>query len=570
MAVDLIARALALSGGGGGGGGTTDYNDLSNRPQINNVLLRGNKSGADLGLAGIEVVSAVPTTFYNDKIYVIPGDSTVDPPIPDKFYVAADDGVYQIQTGRVTDVDYNTEIINRPKIDNVLLKANNNTHEELELISEKDFVTTATGKGDGMEFVLPEGTPDNPIEISEINDTSAMKYADNYTSSNNYINTQLDEINRILSAKMQVIFVDIMPADPSPNTIYYVSTPDEGVYDQYIIDSLGQMHLVGSTELNLTDYVQKTRKVGTNSLANDITPAQLASDVSDQTATLTNKTIDATGNNTLRNWDLDIFSSSVVKTAMPVTPTDTQILTAKAVKAAVLGCVPTTRKVGSNTLANDITPQNIVDDIRMVACTLSNKTINAASNSIENLKTTNFATGVVQTSMASSPTDTTLLTAKAVKTYVTSLIKTTINSSSTDTTVPSAKAVYTAITPSVKGGTDAIDFSSKSSVFTSLRFYSSSVNAMIVKSCGIVAFTAHIRYTKTNTTSAWYILGTIPSAYRPASPAAFTGSWWAAGVGCNAVGGHINTDGKINIWFDNDISTYNEGQIRISVAFASA
>lgn len=36
--------------GGGGGGGTTNYNELSNRPQINNKTLTGNKSGSDLGL----------------------------------------------------------------------------------------------------------------------------------------------------------------------------------------------------------------------------------------------------------------------------------------------------------------------------------------------------------------------------------------------------------------------------------------------------------------------------------------------------------------------------------------
>jgi hypothetical protein len=37
-------------GGGGGGGGTTNYNELSNRPQINNKTLAGNKSSSDLGL----------------------------------------------------------------------------------------------------------------------------------------------------------------------------------------------------------------------------------------------------------------------------------------------------------------------------------------------------------------------------------------------------------------------------------------------------------------------------------------------------------------------------------------
>ena len=35
---------------GGGGSGTTDYNDLDNKPKINNVTLSGNKTSSDLGL----------------------------------------------------------------------------------------------------------------------------------------------------------------------------------------------------------------------------------------------------------------------------------------------------------------------------------------------------------------------------------------------------------------------------------------------------------------------------------------------------------------------------------------
>lgn len=36
--------------GGGGGGGTSNYNDLTNKPQINSVTLSGNKSLSDLGI----------------------------------------------------------------------------------------------------------------------------------------------------------------------------------------------------------------------------------------------------------------------------------------------------------------------------------------------------------------------------------------------------------------------------------------------------------------------------------------------------------------------------------------
>ena len=36
--------------GGGGGGGTSDYNDLSNKPQINGNTLSGNKTSSQLGI----------------------------------------------------------------------------------------------------------------------------------------------------------------------------------------------------------------------------------------------------------------------------------------------------------------------------------------------------------------------------------------------------------------------------------------------------------------------------------------------------------------------------------------
>ena len=51
--VDSVARLLALSagnGGGGGTGGTSNYNDLTNKPQINGTTLTGNKTLDELGI----------------------------------------------------------------------------------------------------------------------------------------------------------------------------------------------------------------------------------------------------------------------------------------------------------------------------------------------------------------------------------------------------------------------------------------------------------------------------------------------------------------------------------------
>lgn len=50
-ALDTSAQLVgSLNIGSGGGGGTNNYNDLTNKPQINNVTLSGNKTTADLGL----------------------------------------------------------------------------------------------------------------------------------------------------------------------------------------------------------------------------------------------------------------------------------------------------------------------------------------------------------------------------------------------------------------------------------------------------------------------------------------------------------------------------------------
>lgn len=49
-----VILALALKNSGGGGTGTSNYNQLSNKPQVNGVTLSGNKSSSDLNLLGTD------------------------------------------------------------------------------------------------------------------------------------------------------------------------------------------------------------------------------------------------------------------------------------------------------------------------------------------------------------------------------------------------------------------------------------------------------------------------------------------------------------------------------------
>lgn len=62
--------------GGGGGGGTDDYNDLENRPKVNNVTLSGNKTGSDLGL--VDDVQINGTSVVTSGVANIPVGSTTD------------------------------------------------------------------------------------------------------------------------------------------------------------------------------------------------------------------------------------------------------------------------------------------------------------------------------------------------------------------------------------------------------------------------------------------------------------------------------------------------------------
>lgn len=48
----------------GGSGGTSDYTDLANKPQINDVTLSGNKSGSDLGLVNAEQGKGLSTEDF--------------------------------------------------------------------------------------------------------------------------------------------------------------------------------------------------------------------------------------------------------------------------------------------------------------------------------------------------------------------------------------------------------------------------------------------------------------------------------------------------------------------------
>ena len=247
--------------------------------------------------------------------------------------------------------DY-TKLENKPEINGVTLDGDK-TGTQLELINEDDFVTSSTGKTDGMEFVLPVGTPTSPTVLSEIDDSAAMKYSTVHTSSNNYLNHKIDTLTESLVGKMSLQFVEELPTNPDRNTQYYVETTTAGVWDIYIVDNAGTVHNIGSTELDTSGFVNDTRKVAGIALADDVSAQQIEDATKSLSATLTNKTISAE-DNTLSDIEVDNIKADAVATAVSDSPVDTKLTTEKAVSDYAVAKTNLTSRVYGTSSAGDV------------------------------------------------------------------------------------------------------------------------------------------------------------------------------------------------------------------------
>lgn len=67
VSLETLLLAKKQSGGGGGEGGTSNYNQLTNLPSVNGVVLKGNKTLSDLGAAAASDVPIKTSDLTNDS-----------------------------------------------------------------------------------------------------------------------------------------------------------------------------------------------------------------------------------------------------------------------------------------------------------------------------------------------------------------------------------------------------------------------------------------------------------------------------------------------------------------------
>ena len=94
----------------GGSGGTSDYEELTNKPTINNVELTGNKSTSDLGIV-IPTNSDFTLNGLSEKSYNNLTDKPTIPVVPTNVSAFNNDVGYTTNVGTITSVKMNGSTI---------------------------------------------------------------------------------------------------------------------------------------------------------------------------------------------------------------------------------------------------------------------------------------------------------------------------------------------------------------------------------------------------------------------------------------------------------------------------
>lgn len=329
-------------------------------------------------------------------------------------------------------------------------------------VDEADFVNESTGKEDGVEIVLPQGTPTSPIVLSEINDSEEMKHSTVHTSSNHYINTKLDALTNSLAGKLSIQFIDELPSNPERNTQYYMRTETPGIWAIYISDNTGTMRAAGTTELDMGGYVHNTTKVAGVELSADVSAQQIEDATKSISSVFTNKTIDA-NDNTISNINTTNMASSAIATSIGETPVDTKLTTEKCLFDYAVPKTDSANQIygSSNNYALSTSISASSTNIQIpTAKTIYDYTIPKSEEANKIYGTSNNYPLV--TSIGSDSTDIQIATAKSIYDYVVPktntanqiygssnnyALTTAVGNSSTDTQVPTAKSIYSYAVP---------------------------------------------------------------------------------------------------------------------------
>jgi len=207
-----------------GGGTTDDYNDLSNKPKINNVELKGNKTSEQLGLENP---------------------------------ISAGDGLKREDNTISVDVDANSILeFNNHKLsaDTSGLQPTISGGNGIDVSS--DVVSVDLASGSGLQF--SGGKLEADLFTLGTNTLRQTLTLDNYL----YPLASKSYVDSLISGRLRREITTILPTeDIDTNTIYMLfkgqSATSGNIYDEYMYIN-NSWELIGNTEVDLSNYYTKS------------------------------------------------------------------------------------------------------------------------------------------------------------------------------------------------------------------------------------------------------------------------------------------------------------------------
>ena len=248
---------LANVSGGGGGSGTNNYNDLENKPSINNVTLKGNKTAADLGIV-------VPT-----KISQLTNDSGF---VEDNNYHHTDNNYTNSEKTKLANLDVNAapNIIETIKVNGTTQTVTNKT-VDISVPTNNNQLTNGAGYQTASDVASAIANKQDTltaganITISD-NVISATGGGTTYTAG-----TNINITNDVISTVAEVNAIDTIKVNGTAQTITN-KTVDLSISDSTIPD----INITnGASPTNVTSYVDKI--VFVNAFTDSTSPQQILS-----------------------------------------------------------------------------------------------------------------------------------------------------------------------------------------------------------------------------------------------------------------------------------------------------
>lgn len=233
-------------GGGGGTGGTTNYNDLANKPQINDVEIKGNLSLEELGLmSSIDTENALNKKANSSDVYNKEHIDIIESQLADK----------------ANNADVNSKLETKANIEDVY---NKTTIDEL-------FVAESSA----TDAKLLNKADSNNVYSKSIVDDKISKKADNINFNNESKQLQLTSNGVLIGDPVtlevtgnEVIIGNEQPSEDDDNWKIWINSDEVQNLGSEVVDTLDgdESNLAPSVKAAKEAFEQKVKKTAiTNS-----------------------------------------------------------------------------------------------------------------------------------------------------------------------------------------------------------------------------------------------------------------------------------------------------------------